>query len=125
MLRDLLDQLMAAKSTSVVIVLAHTGALMVAFGPRKTIKPALLVNLIMAGGILAYNASDLPTIIGHADWALLALTVFALATLLCSAGALYGLPIPRWIIWSEFAVDFALSVLLMAFMFLVRFDRMI
>jgi hypothetical protein len=125
MLRDLLDQLMAAKSTSVVIVLAHAGALAAAFGPYKTIKPALLLNLIVAGGILAYNAADVQAMIGHANWTLLALTVFALVTLLCSLGALYGLRIPRWLIWSEFAVDFALSVLLMAFMFLIRFDRMI
>jgi hypothetical protein len=124
MLKALIDQLIEYKPTAVILVLAHVGALLWALGPRGSIVPALALNLVMAAGILAYNAQGFGLVLANADWALMALAAFALANLLGSAAALYGLRIPAGIVWTIFGVDFALSVLLAAFLFLFKINRL-
>ena len=58
MLGALIDQLMEHKATSVVIVLAHVAALIWAVALRKGLGPVLGLNLIIATGILVYNATN-------------------------------------------------------------------
>jgi len=120
MLRTAIDQLMDNKFAVVMLVLAHVGALLWAAGLRKGLVPALVLNVIIAAGIVAYNAQALGRAIGNADWALVALAAFALVNLLVSVGALCRLRIPAWIVWILFGVDFILSLLLAAFSFLFR-----
>lgn len=124
MLRALIDQLMEHKATSVVIVLAHVAALIWAVALRKGLGPVLGLNLVIAAGILAYNANQFGSMLDYADYRLMALMAFALATLLISAGALFGLRIPAALIWIAFAGNFAMSLLFMAFALLFRMDRL-
>ena len=60
----------------------------------------------------------------YADYRLMALMAFALATFLISAGALFGLRIPAVLIWIAFAGNFAMSALFMAFALLFKMDRL-
>jgi hypothetical protein len=115
---------MAHKATSVVIVLAHVAALIWAIGLRKGLTPVLGLNLVIAAGILAYNAGHLGIMLRYSDYMQMALTAFALATLLISTAALFGLRIPVALIWIAFAGNFALSVLLMAFALLFKMNRL-
>jgi hypothetical protein len=124
MLRALIDQLMEHKATSVVIVLAHVAALIWAVALRKGLGPALGLNVIVAAGILAYNADHLGIMLRYADYAPLVLMAFALATLLISAAALFGLPVPGAMIWTAFAGNFILSALFMAFALLFKMNRL-
>jgi hypothetical protein len=124
MLRALIDQLMEHKATSVVIVLAHVAALIWAVALRKGLGPVLGLNLVIAAGILAYNANQFGTMLHYADYAPLVLMVFALATLLISAAALFGLPVPGAMIWTAFAGNFILSALFMAFALLFKMNRL-
>jgi hypothetical protein len=124
MLRALIDQLMAHKATSVVIVLAHVAAAIWAVALRKGLGPVLGLNVIVAAGILVYNANQLGSMLDYADYRLMALTAFALATLLISTAALFGLRIPVALIWIAFAGNFIMSALLMAFALLFKMNRL-
>ena len=124
MLRALIDQLMEHKATSVVIVLAHVAALIWAVALRKGLGPVLGLNLVIAAGILAYNADHLGIMLRYADYPLLALMAFALVTLLISAAAIFGWRIPVALIWITFAGNFIMSTLLMAFALLFKMNRL-
>ena len=123
MLRTFVDQFMDANA-AIVIVLAHVAALAWAVMLRKGMVPALIVNLVVSAAILAYNADHLVIMLRYADCALLALTAYAAATFVCAAGALYGLRIPAWINWTAFAVNFALSTLLLAFLLFFKINKL-
>ena len=125
MLRAMIDQVIAFAPSSIVIALAHVGALAWAMLRRDGMTPVLVLNVAMAAGILAYNGQGIGRAFGNEDWGLLALVAFALANLLCSGAALFGARVPRLAIWSGFGADFALSVLLVAFMFLFKINRLI
>jgi hypothetical protein len=107
------------------IVLAHVAALVWALVLHKGMAPALMLNLVLSAAIVAYNADHLVVMLGYADYAPLALTVFAAVALACAAAALYGLLIPAWINWTTFAVNFSLSILLLAFMLTFKINRLI
>jgi len=107
-----------------VIVLAHVLALAWAAILRKDMTPALVVNLVLSAAILAYNADHLGIMLRYVDVAPLALVVYAAAALVYAACALYGLLIPAWINWTVFAVNFGLSVLLLAFLIFFRMTRL-
>jgi hypothetical protein len=124
MLRALIDQIMEYKVTSVVIVLAHIAALIWAVALRKGLGPVLGLNVIVTAGILVYNANQLGSMLDYADYRLMALMAFALATLLISAAALFGWRIPTALIWTAFAGNFAMSLLFMAFALLFKMDRL-
>jgi hypothetical protein len=124
MLRAFVDQLMGAKA-AIVIVLTHIAALAWAVMLRKGIGPALLLNLVLSAAIFTYNADHLVIMLRYADYAPLALTAFAAATFVCAAGALYGLRIPAWINWTAFAINLALSTLLLVFILTFKITRLI
>lgn len=120
----MIDQLMGTNATPIVVVLTHIGAMTWALGPRRSIASVLVVNIVIAAAILAYNIPAAGYALSHADWALLALTAFALANLIASGAALAGLAVPRAIVWAGFGVDLALGMLLTAFMLTFRIDRL-
>jgi hypothetical protein len=91
---------------------------------RKGLGPVLGLNVIVAAGILVYNANQLGSMLDYADYRLMALTAFALATLLISTAALFGLRIPVALIWIAFAGNFIMSALLMAFALLFKMNRL-
>ena len=124
MLREMIDYLMEYKATTVIIVLAHVAVLIWAVGLRKGLGPVLGLNVIIAAGLLAYNASHVGIMLRYADYAQLALMAFALATFIISAAALFGLRIPVALIWIAFAGNFALSTALMAFALLFKMNRL-
>jgi hypothetical protein len=124
MLRSMIDQLMESRATPIVLVLAHIGALIWAPGARKVLAPVLVLNIAMAAAILAYNAEGVVYAASHSDWALLALMAFALANLIASGAALAGLAVPRALVWAAFGADFALIVMLTAFMLLFKINNL-
>jgi hypothetical protein len=124
MIRALIDQIMTFNTTPVLLVLAHVGALIWAIRPRGGILPVLALNLVIATGILGYNIQHFAQLFAHADATLLALVAFALVNLLVSAAALTR-RIPSAFVWVLFAVDFVLSMLLLAFMLTFKIDRLI
>jgi hypothetical protein len=123
MLRTFVDELMGT-NVAIVLVVAHIAALAWAVLLRKGMTPALLLNLILSAVILAYNADHLLIMLQYADFTLLALMVYAAAVLACSAGALYGLRMPTWINWTAFAINFGLSILLLAFLATFKMTRL-
>jgi hypothetical protein len=125
MLRTAIDQVMASASGPTVIALAHVGALAWAVLRRGGMTPVLVLNVAMAAGILAYNGQGIGRAVDNEDWGLLALVAFALANLLCSGAALFGVRVPRLVVWTGFGADLVLSLLLVAFMFLFKIDRLI
>ena len=124
MLRSMIDHLMESRATPIVLVLAHIGALIWSLGARKVLAPVLVLNIAMAAAILAYNPEGVVYAASHSDWALLALMAFALANLIASGAALAGLAAPRALVWAAFGVDFALIVLLAAFLLLFKINKM-
>ena len=124
MLRELIDSFMAYKATTIFIVLAHVIALIWAVGLRRGLLPVLGLNVIVAAGIFAYNASYLSIMLRYADYAQLALMAFAFATFIISTAALFGLQIPVALIWIAFGGNFTLSVVLMAFALLFKMNRL-
>ncbi len=124
MFRHLIDRIIEFPPSAVILVLMHGAALAWALR-RNDMRPALVLNVTMAAAILAYNAQAVVNAFGQEDWGLLALNVFALANLICSGAALFGARIPPLALWSGFAVGFALSLLLLAFLFLFKINRLI
>lgn len=125
MFRNILDALLDYKATHVVGVVAQLGILLWATAWRGGIKPILVVNLIIAGAVLLYNATRLPAAIQYQDYPLIGLILFEFATLIASAGALYGVRVPSWLIWIAFAVNFLLCIALMLFILTFRMTRLI
>jgi hypothetical protein len=109
---------------ALVIVLAHVAALIWAWPLRKGIVPALLLNLILSAAIFAYNADHLAVMLQYADYMPLALTAFEAVTFACAAGTLCGLRVPAWINWTAFAVNLALSALLLSFAWTFKMNRL-
>lgn len=123
MVKTFVDQFMGANA-AIVIVLAHVAALAWATVLRKGIVPALLLNLVLSAAILAYNADHLVIMLRYADYAPLALMAYAAVIFVGAAGALLGWRIPAWVNWTAFAVNFALSILLLAFLFFFKLNRL-
>jgi hypothetical protein len=109
---------------AIIIVLAHVAALAWPVLLRKGMVPALVVNLVLSAAILAYNADHLVIMLRYADYAPLALMAYAAVAFACAAGALCGLRIPAWINWTAFAVNLALSILLLAFLLFFKMNRL-
>lgn len=123
-MRTLIDQFMGAGAAAA-IVLVHVAALAWAAILRKGMTPALILNLVLSAAILAYNADHLGDMLQYADVAPLALMVYAAMALVCSACAPYGLRIAAWINWTIFAVNFGLSILLLAFFVFFKMTRLV
>jgi hypothetical protein len=123
MLRTFADELMGANA-AIIIVLAHVAALAWAVMLRKGMVPVLILNLVLSAAILAYNADHLVIMLRYSDYALMALMGYAVVAFVCAAGALYGLRIPAWINWTAFAVNLALSILLLAFLWFFKINRL-
>jgi hypothetical protein len=122
MLRSFIDQFMGVR-VALVLVLVHVAALGWAV-LRKGTAPALLLNLILSATIVAYNGDHLAMMLRYADTAPLALTAFEAVTFVCAAGTLYGLRIPAWINWTAFAVNLALSALVLTFAWTFKMNRL-
>ena len=114
MFRAAIDQLMNDKVAPLLMALAFGGAPPWAM-TRRDIKPALVVNLIVAAAVLAYQFPLQGTAVLQ-DSALLRLVAFEIVTALTSMGALCGLRIPNWIVWLTFAINFLLIAALAAFL---------
>src|SRR5258708_5715667 len=114
-MRTFIDQFMGA-GAAWALVLAPMGALVWAGVLCDGMAPARIVNLVLSAAVLAYNADHLGIMLEFADYAPLAITVYAMAAFILSACALYGLRIPAWINWTIFAINFSLGVLLLAFL---------
>lgn len=122
--RHWIDGIIEFQPSSIIIVVAHCVALAWALR-RSDVRPVLVLNGAMAAVILAYNAEKIGTVFANEDWGIVALSAFALTSLICCGAALFGAGVPRPIIWSFFGIDFTLSLLLLAFMLLFRIDRLI
>ncbi|HMJ44315.1 MAG TPA: hypothetical protein VK522_18770 [Pseudolabrys sp.] len=123
MLRTFADELMGANA-AIIIVLAHVAALAWAVMLHKGMVPALILNLVVSAAIVAYNAGHLVIMLRYADYAPLALMAYAVVIFACAASALCGLRIPAWINWTAFAVNLALSILLLAFLWFFKINRL-
>jgi hypothetical protein len=98
-------------TVTVVLVLGHAGALLLSVVLRKRIGPVIWLNLVVASGVLlgpsfAANSNDL-----RATW----LTGLEALTLFSCAVALGGVRLPVLLIWTEFAINFLLSAISLAF----------
>ncbi len=121
-MRDFIDQLMGT-GAAWVIVLAHVAALAWAI-LRKSTTPALIVNLVLAAAVLAYNADHLGIMIEYRDVMPLALTIYAVAAFVFAACTLAGLRVPAWINWTVFGINFSLGVLLLVFLATFKITRL-
>ena len=125
---NFVDELLATNSVfttvTIVLVLAHAGALLgtAAFG--KGIKPVLLVNLTVAAAVLVEKTPRLGIAIGYAGYHSLSLWAFELSTLLTSAAALLGRRIPAPVVWVPFSFNFLLSAALLVFALTFRMTRL-
>jgi hypothetical protein len=124
MFRNILDALLDDKATHVVNVAVQLGILLWALAFRGGLKPILVVNLIISGTVVLYNATQWPTFIQYQDYPLIGFNLFELAILVASAAALYGLLIPSWLIWIAFSVNFLLCIALMLFVLTFRMRLM-
>jgi hypothetical protein len=124
MFRNILDVLLDYKATHVISVVAQLGILLWATVWRGGTKPILVVNLIIAGAVLLYNATRLPTAIEYQEYPLIGLMLFELAAFVASAGALYGFRIPSWLLWIAFSVNFLLCIALMLLILTFRMTRL-
>ena len=98
-------------TVTVVLVLGHAAALLLSVVLRKRIGAVIWLNLVVASGVLlgpsfAANGNDL-----RATW----LTGLEALTLVSCALALGGVRIPVLLIWTEFAINFLLSAIALAF----------
>ncbi len=107
----------------VILLLVHGAALTWALR-RNDMRPVHLLNVAIAAVILAYNARAITGGFGYDDW-LVALIAIAVINLIGSALALVGVRIPRAITWTGFGIIVVLNVLLIAFTFLFKFNRLI
>ena len=123
MFRNILDAVLDDKAAPVIIVLAQVAVLVWAW--RKGMTPILWVNVVLASAVILYNVPRLLTAIQYQDYVLLGLILFELAALATSVAALSGLPIPAWLVWGAFAVNFILCVALMLFMLTFKMMRLI
>jgi hypothetical protein len=123
MFRNLIDGIINFPPSAIILVLVHCAALVWALR-RKDIRPVLLLNAALAAVILGYNARFISGAYGYDDW-LLVLVAIALINLIASGAALAGFRVPRAIIWVGFGIILALSVLLVAFTFMFKFDRLV
>lgn len=123
MFRHLIDSIVEFPPSAVILVLVHCIALFWALR-RHEMRPVLVLNIVMAAVILAYNTNAISGAFGYDAW-LMALIAVALVNLISSGAALAGVRVPRAIIWIGFAIILALSTLLAAFTFLFKFDRLI
>jgi hypothetical protein len=71
MFRNILDALLDDKATHVVNVAVQLGVLLWAVAFRGGIKPILVVNLVISGTVLLYNATQWPTFIQYQDYTLI------------------------------------------------------
>ena len=125
MFRNAIDRLMDYQVTPILIVLAYCGTLLWATAFRKGIKPALIVNLLVAAGILAYNLEDAGRSIPHDDYVIMSLVGFELIALFLSIGVLAGIRVPTWIVWAAIGINFLLAIALLAFLLLFKITRLI
>jgi hypothetical protein len=96
---------------AVIVVLGHAGALLLSVALPKSIGPIIWFNLIVALGILLG-----PSFAANSDeFRVMWLTALQVLTLLSSAAALGGARIPVPLIWAEFAINFLLSAIALAF----------
>ena len=123
MLRAAIDRIIEFGPSSIGFVLAHVVALIWAWWSRR-LAPVLALNLIFAVGIIVYNLPDLGSIIAEFD-VRLALIVFAMVSLLGSAAAIARWRFAAWIVWTAFAVDFALCSALLVFLLTFKITRLI
>jgi hypothetical protein len=124
MFRNILDALLDDKATHVVNVAVQLGVLLWAAAFRGGLKPILAVNLVISITVLLYNATQWPAAIQYREYPLIGLNLFELAVLIASAGALYGLRIPSWLVWIAFLVNFLLCMALMLFVLAFSMTRM-
>ena len=125
MFRNILDSLLDDKATHVVNVAVQLGILLWAAAFRGGIKPILVANLIIAGTVVLYNATQWPTFIQYRDYALIGFNLFELAILIASGAALGGLRVPSWLIWTAFSVNFLLCIALMLFVLTFSMSRVL
>lgn len=124
MFRNILDAVLDYKAVHVINVAAQLGILLWASVWRGGIKPILAVNVIIAGTVLLYNATQLPAAIQYQEYPLIGLILFELAVFVASAAALYGFRIPSWLLWIAFSVNFLLCMALMLFILTFRMRLM-
>ena len=122
MFRNILDAVLDDKAAPVIIVLAQVAIL--AWGWRRGVTPILWVNVILASAVILYNVTQIPTAIRFQDSVLLGFILFELGVLAVSVAAPSGLPIPAWLVWAAFAVNFVLSVALMVFALTFKMTRL-
>ena len=124
MFRNILDVVLDYKAVHVINVAAQLGILLWATVWRGGIKPILAVNVIIAGTVLLYNATQLPAAIEYQEFPLIGLILFELAVFVASAAALYGFRIPSWLLWIAFSVNFLLCMALMLLILTFRMRLM-
>ena len=124
MFRNLVDAVLEHQAAPVIIVLAQICVLAWAVAFRGGLKPILVVNITIAAVVLLYNTGYLEIAIRYGEYERIWLMVFEGITLVTSAAALGRLPVPAWIVWTCFAVNFAMCLALMVFMLTFRLTRL-
>jgi hypothetical protein len=124
--RQIIDSIMGFPPSTILLVLVHGAALLWAIR-YKDMRPAHILNVTIGAIILVYNARAISGAFGYDDWLFLFIGIAAI-NVICSGAALAGVRLPRavvWITWIGFGLVCALMVLLLAFTFFIRFDKMI
>ena len=108
------------QATAVVIVLAHLGALVGCFTLWRGIRPLLMLNALVASGVLIYWAPSLPGEIAYGDFNALLFCAFELLVLTAAVLSLRSVRIPAVLNGIGFGVNFLIALCFVAFAFLFQ-----
>ena len=106
------------------LMLAHVVALVWFFWRRRDITPILAVNFLVSGGVMAtwVLRFDEVTHDVSTNWAVVAFEIAVFAT---SLAALFGMRVPRAVIFAEFALQMMLIAVALYFIITFKITRVI
>lgn len=111
------------QSAIALIVLAHAISI-VWWIVRRDIRPAIFTNILTAAAVLWEQGGHFFIAMEYRDYAILLLLVFETVTLILAIAKFAGVRIPAYAIWLAFAINFALGVPLLIFMFTFKMTRL-
>jgi len=102
----------------IAIILAHVGALYVAFFRRRGGRPIRLLNLVEGGGTAIWWAPDIGKLFsGYYTEYVPFFVLFELAVAISAALAIAGLRVPSFVNWGAFAINTVFVAFALWFMF--------
>ncbi len=91
---------------------------------RRRLTAVVLLNGLIAAGVLFYNAPDLGLLLQTLDQNSLLLLAVELVTLATSA-FWFAYPAPPWLVWTQFSIHALVSLAFLIFAFTFKLDRLI